>query len=60
MPLLHRRSQLGHRPYTGYNYNTSYIGHGDESIPQPAKLRQIQTLSKTAIFGDGQYAAGAE
>jgi prepilin-type N-terminal cleavage/methylation domain-containing protein len=25
-------------PYTGYNYNTSYIGHGqDESIPEPAK-----------------------
>jgi prepilin-type N-terminal cleavage/methylation domain-containing protein/prepilin-type processing-associated H-X9-DG protein len=47
-------------PYTGYNYNTSYIGHGQyESIPQPAKRKQILYPSKTAIFGDGQYAAGA-
>ena len=47
-------------PYTGYNYNTSYIGHGqDESIPQPAKASEVKHPAKTAIFGDGQYAAGA-
>lgn len=47
-------------PYTGYNYNTSYIGHGDnESIPQPAKLKQIERPTRTAIFGDGEYGAGA-
>jgi prepilin-type processing-associated H-X9-DG protein len=47
-------------PYTGYNYNTSYIGHGDfESIPQPAKMKQIERPTRTAIFGDGEYKAGA-
>lgn len=46
--------------YTGYNYNTSYIGHGDyESIPQPAKMKQIERPTRTAIFGDGEYKAGA-
>jgi prepilin-type N-terminal cleavage/methylation domain-containing protein len=48
-------------PYTGYNYNTSYIGHGeDETIPQPANSRDIQHAAKTVIFGDGQYATGAD
>ena len=47
-------------PYTGYNYNTSYIGHGDqESIPQPARMKQIENPTRTAIFGDGEYKAGA-
>jgi prepilin-type processing-associated H-X9-DG protein len=47
-------------PYTGYNYNTSYIGHGDgESIPRPAKMKQIERPTRTAIFGDGEYKAGA-
>lgn len=46
--------------YTGYNYNTSYIGHGDyESILQPAKLKQIEYQTRTAIFGDGEYKDGA-
>jgi prepilin-type N-terminal cleavage/methylation domain-containing protein/prepilin-type processing-associated H-X9-DG protein len=45
---------------TGYNYNTSYIGHGQyESIPLPVTMKQIEDPSKTALFGDGQYAAGA-
>jgi len=47
-------------PYTGYNYNTSFIGHGQfEAIVAPAKVTQIRNPSKTAIFGDGQYRAGA-
>jgi len=47
-------------PYTGYNYNTSYIGHGDnESIAQPAKMKQIERPTRTAIFGDGEYKGGA-
>ncbi|MEO7403994.1 MAG: H-X9-DG-CTERM domain-containing protein, partial [Burkholderiales bacterium] len=46
--------------FTGYNYNTSYIGHGDnESIPQPSKMKQIENPTRTAIFGDGEYKAGA-
>lgn len=47
-------------PYTGYNYNTSYIGHGQfESIPEPARLAAVQQPAATVIFGDGQYAGGA-
>lgn len=47
-------------PYTGYNYNTSYIGHGQyEATPRPARLRQITNTTRTALLGDGQYAAGA-
>ncbi len=47
-------------PYTGYNYNTSYIGHGqDESIPAPAKASQIHNSSMIALFGDGQWVGGA-
>lgn len=48
-------------PETGYNYNTSYIGHGqDEDIPQPAKTADVLHASQTVIFGDGQYADGAD
>ncbi len=47
-------------PYTGYNYNTSYIGHGQfEAIVEPAKKFHIKRPAATAIFGDGQYIAGA-
>jgi prepilin-type N-terminal cleavage/methylation domain-containing protein/prepilin-type processing-associated H-X9-DG protein len=47
-------------PYTGYNYNTSYIGHGSsESIVTPAKNVDVKRPSECALFGDGQYAAGA-
>jgi prepilin-type processing-associated H-X9-DG protein len=48
-------------PYTGYNYNTSYIGHGqDEDIPTPARASDVWHPAKTALFGDGQYSAGAD
>ena len=47
-------------PYTGYNYNTSYIGHGQfESIPQPARVGAVRQPVGTAVFGDGEYGAGA-
>lgn len=47
-------------PYTGYNYNTSYIGHGQyEAIPAPIKASQVRHPAGVALFGDGQYAAGA-
>ncbi len=45
---------------TGYNYNTSYIGHGQfESIQSPAKAATVKQPGATVIFGDGQYASGA-
>jgi len=47
-------------PYTGYNYNTSYIGHGSgETIVMPAKAAQVKRPGQCALFGDGQYSAGA-
>jgi prepilin-type processing-associated H-X9-DG protein len=52
-------------PFTGYNYNTSYIGGGmNEVTPlanphvRPAKLGSIRRSSEVALFGDGQYTAG--
>jgi len=48
-------------PYTGYNYNTSYIGHGEyEDISQPARESDVLHSAKTVLFGDGQYADGAD
>jgi prepilin-type N-terminal cleavage/methylation domain-containing protein/prepilin-type processing-associated H-X9-DG protein len=48
-------------PYTGYNYNTSYIGHGQlESVLTSAKVEMIRRPSRCALFGDGQWAAGAD
>jgi prepilin-type processing-associated H-X9-DG protein len=47
-------------PYTGYNYNTSYAGHGQyESISTPARIASILHPATTALFGDGQWSGGA-
>jgi prepilin-type processing-associated H-X9-DG protein/prepilin-type N-terminal cleavage/methylation domain-containing protein len=54
-------------PYTGYNYNTSYIGGGQGEVTPlghshvaPAKLSNVKHASQVALFGDGQYAGGAD
>jgi prepilin-type N-terminal cleavage/methylation domain-containing protein/prepilin-type processing-associated H-X9-DG protein len=45
--------------FTGYNYNTSFIGHGvGEPITTPARDTQLQHPSTTALFGDGQGITG--
>src|SRR5258706_12516844 len=47
-------------PFTGYNYNTSYVGHGaQESIPAPIKIAQVRNAARCSLFGDGQYSGGA-
>jgi len=47
-------------PYTGYNYNTSYIGHGErENIPTPTKVSEVRNPANCALFGDGQKREGA-
>jgi prepilin-type processing-associated H-X9-DG protein/prepilin-type N-terminal cleavage/methylation domain-containing protein len=47
-------------PFTGYNYNTSYIGHGQmESVPAPIKMTDVKRPTRCALFGDGQYYGGA-
>ncbi len=46
-------------PYTGYNYNTSYIGLNDLLSPaDSAKTTDVRRPSDTALFGDGQCADG--
>jgi prepilin-type processing-associated H-X9-DG protein/prepilin-type N-terminal cleavage/methylation domain-containing protein len=60
-PSYDGRSNTVADPFTGYNYNTSYIGHGEsEQIPAPARVTQVRDPSRTALFGDGQFAGGAD
>ncbi len=43
----------------GYNYNTSYVGHGtDEQNPIPARVTQVRDPAGCALFGDGGWYAG--
>ncbi|MDF3130523.1 prepilin-type N-terminal cleavage/methylation domain-containing protein [Kiritimatiellaeota bacterium B1221] len=52
--------------YTGYNYNTSYLG-GMKTVVRGRVIRdvpssnivQVKTPASTAMFGDGEYASGA-
>lgn len=47
-------------PYTGYNYNVSYIGHGEnEATPTPVRVAEVSNPARCVLFGDGGYAAGA-
>jgi len=47
-------------PYTGYNYNTSYIGcDAREYPPASAKVTEVANPAGTALFGDGQWSQGA-
>ncbi len=60
-PSFDGNSNTSGNPFTGYNYNTSTIGHGEyETIPLPAKLTDVSNTTGCALFGDGQYAAGAD
>ncbi|MCE5340018.1 MAG: prepilin-type N-terminal cleavage/methylation domain-containing protein [Planctomycetaceae bacterium] len=46
--------------YTGYNYNTTYIGHGfGEPVEMPVKITDVRRPGECAVFGDGGYANGA-
>jgi len=59
-PKYEGPSNWGSDFYTGYNYNTTYIGHGEgESILAPARMIDLKKPSATALFGDGQYYGGA-
>jgi len=47
-------------PFTGYNYNASFIGAGQyETRRIPATLTQVRSPSRTALFGDGEWSGGA-
>lgn len=62
-PAFEGKSNTPKDPYTGYNYNTSYIGHGDPDASgrptPPAKATSIRRPAEVALFGDGEYADGA-
>lgn len=59
-PSFRGSSNMAADPFTGYNYNTSYIGHGQsERIPLPAKTGDIRKPGSCALFGDGQTTTGA-
>ena len=59
-PSFKGSSNTQYDPYTGYNYNTSYIGHGEgETIETPARVSQVGRPSECALFGDGQWSGGA-
>jgi prepilin-type processing-associated H-X9-DG protein len=51
-------------PFTGYNYNISYIGHGDPdgkgSVVPPSRITDPADPVRTALFGDGEYYGGAD
>lgn len=66
-PSYDGRSATPTDPFTGYNYNTSYIGGGvGEVTPlgnphvRPARLGAIRHSTRIALFGDGQYAGGTD
>jgi len=60
-PSFDGRSNTLMDPYTGYNYNYSFIGRGKagSTFYPPARLAQVKSPTRTALFGDGQYAQGA-
>jgi prepilin-type N-terminal cleavage/methylation domain-containing protein/prepilin-type processing-associated H-X9-DG protein len=49
-------------PYTGYNYNASYLGGGKfgNAVFPPMKMSNVHHPSRCALFGDGQYYNGAD
>lgn len=49
----------------GYNYNTSYIGHGamegvGETMMAPARLTDVWNPTSCALFGDGGWTGGID
>ena len=57
-PSFDGRSQSPGDPYTGYNYNTSYIGRGSGEGP-PVRVSAVKQPARTVLFGDGQWSLGA-
>jgi len=59
-PSFKGDAQAPGEPYTGYNYNTSYIGHGQgEATVAPIIVTQVRRPADCALFGDGEFADGA-
>lgn len=59
-PVFKRPANWFEDPYTGYNYNTSFIGRNETVHPvHSARSTEVRFPAKTALFGDGEYANGA-
>lgn len=59
-PSFDGRSNTLMDPYTGYNYNTSFIGRGEtELIKAPAHTSDVRSPAGTVLFGDGEWGGGA-
>lgn len=66
-PSFKGADNWGSEPYTGYNYNASYIGgshrrdpwSGTEFFMPSAKASRVKRPAQCAVFGDGQWANGA-
>ena len=66
-PSFKGSANWGNDPYTGYNYNASYIGGryykdpwtGKEYFIASAKSCQVKAPFDCALFGDGEYKNGA-
>ncbi|MFI4862298.1 MAG: DUF1559 domain-containing protein [Phycisphaerales bacterium JB063] len=61
-PSMAGQSNWGSDPYTGYNYNTSYLGGPTElwsnTPPDTANLAAVRSPSECAVFGDGEIVGG--
>ena len=55
-PVVDRSTSPENDPFTGYNYNTSFVGAYDwgKGIA-PARQSRIRRPTNCAVFGDGQY-----
>jgi prepilin-type processing-associated H-X9-DG protein/prepilin-type N-terminal cleavage/methylation domain-containing protein len=62
-PSFFGNAMASNNEYTGYNYNTSYVGRGAyaalSKFDPPAKLAEIRRAAETILFGDGEYGSGA-
>ena len=64
-PSFRGSSNSAGDPFTGYNYNASYIGgilvsiFGEISGSKSSKIDDLVRSSDCAIFGDGQFTLGA-
>ena len=64
-PVFRGSSNSTGDPFTGYNYNASYIGgilasvFGETIGSNSSKIDELERSSDCAIFGDGQFTSGA-
>lgn len=64
-PVFSGRANSAGDPYTGYNYNASYIGgfitkvNGMKLGNNSNKITSVRKPSRCAIFGDGEFTLGA-